>query len=262
MSEYEDILYENRGNVAWITINRPERYNAFRMQTIDELIAAFRRVWGDRQAGAVVLTGAGEKAFCAGGDQKERADRGDYGEHPIGVAEAYTLHRLMRDVPKPTIAAVNGFAIGGGHILHVICDVSIAAEHARFGQAGPRVGSFEAGLGAGYLARVVGEKRAREIWFLCEQVDAATAERWGLVNRVVPMAELHAAAQEWGEKMAALSPTALKFLKHAFNADTEAIAGIGRVAYDGFEAYKESEEAKEGNRAFVERRPPDFSPYR
>ena len=262
MSEYEDILYENRGGVAWITIDRPERYNAFRMQTIDELIAAFRRAWGDRAAGAVVLTGTGEKAFCAGGDQKERADRGDYGEHPIGVGEVYTLHRLMRDLPKPTIAAVNGFAIGGGHVLHVICDLSIAAEHARFGQAGPRVGSFEAGFGAAYLARVVGEKRAREIWFLCDQYDAATAERWGLVNRVVPLAELHAAAQEWGEKMAALSPTALKFLKHAFNADTEAIAGIGRVAFDGFEAYEESEESQEGNRAFAEKRAPDFGPYR
>ena len=262
MTEYEDILYETRGAVAWITINRPKRYNAFRMRTIDELIAAFRRAWGDRAAGAVVLTGAGEKAFCAGGDQKERAEHGSYGEHPIGVGEVYTLHRLMRDLPKPTIAAVNGFAIGGGHILHVICDVSIAAEHARFGQAGPRVGSFEPGFGAAYLAHVVGEKRAREIWFLCDQVDAATAERWGLVNRVVPLAELHAAAQEWGEKMASLSPSALKFLKHAFNADTEAIAGIGRLGLDGFEAYEESEESREGSRAFAEKRPPEFWRYR
>ena len=262
MTEYEDILYETRGSVAWITINRPERYNAFRMRTIDELITAFRRAWGDRAAGAVVLTGAGEKAFCAGGDQKERAEHGSYGDHPIGIGEVYTLHRLMRDLPKPTIAAVNGFAIGGGHILHVICDVSIAAEHARFGQAGPRVGSFEPGFGAAYLARVVGEKRAREIWFLCEQYDAATAERWGLVNKVVPLAELHAATQEWGEKMASLSPTALKFLKHAFNADTEAIAGIGRLGLDGFEAYEESEESREGSRAYAEKRPPDFGKYR
>jgi naphthoate synthase len=262
MSEYEDIRYEARNGVGWITINRPERYNAFRMQTIDELIAGFRRAWGDKDVAAVVLTGAGEKAFCAGGDQKERYEHGSYGEHPIGLAEAYTLHRLMRDLPKPTIAAVNGFAIGGGHLLHVICDVSIAADHARFGQAGPRVGSFEAGFGAGYLARVVGEKRAREIWFLCEQYDAATAERWGLVNKVVPMAELHAAAQEWGEKMAALSPTALKFLKHAFNADTEAIAGIGRVAFDGFQAYEHGEESKEGNAAFAEKRPPEFRRFR
>jgi naphthoate synthase len=259
---YEDTLYEVRKSVAWITINRPERLNAFRMQTIDDLISCFRRAWGDKEAGAVVLTGAGEKAFCAGGDQKERADRGDYGAHPIGTAEAYNLHRLMRDLPKPTIAAVNGFAIGGGHIFHVICDVSIAAEHARFGQAGPKVGSFEAGLGAAYLARVVGEKRAREIWFLCDQYDAATAERWGLVNKVVPMADLHAAAQEWGERMGTLSPTALRFLKHAFNADSESILGIGRVASDGMELFRGSDEAKEGSAAWSEKRPPEYWRYR
>ena len=262
MSDFQDVLYETRNGVAWITINRPERYNAFRMQTIADLIGAFRKAWGDKEAGAIVLTGTGEKAFCAGGDQKERYEHGDYGDHAIGLFEGYNLHRLMRDVPKPVIAAVNGFAIGGGHILHVICDVSIAAEHARFGQAGPRVGSFEGGFGAGYLARVVGEKRAREIWFLCEQYDAQTAERWGLVNKVVPMSELHAAAQEWGEKMAALSPTALKFLKHAFNADTEQMAGIGRLGFSGFQAYEESPEAREGNAAFAEKRKPEFWRYR
>lgn len=262
MSEYEDIRYETRNGVAWITIDRPDRYNAFRMKTIEELILAFRRVWNDKDAGAVVLTGAGEKAFCAGGDQKERYEHGDYGANPIGLFEGYNLHRAIRDVPKPVIAAVNGFAIGGGHILHVICDVTIAAEHARFGQAGPRVGSFEGGLGAGYLARIVGEKRAREIWFLCEQYDAHTAEHWGLVNKVVPMAELHAAAQEWGEKMCALSPTALKFLKHAFNSDSEHLLGIGRMGYAGFEAYEHTEESKEGNRAFAEKRPPEFWRYR
>ena len=262
MSALEDVLYETRNGVAWITINRPERLNAFRMRTIEDLISAFRRSWSDPEAGAVVLTGAGEKAFCAGGDQKERYETGSYGENPVGLYEAYNLHRLLRDLPKPTIAAVNGYAIGGGHILHVLCDVSIAAEHARFGQAGPRVGSFEAGFGAAYLARIVGEKRAREIWFLCEQYDAATAERWGLVNKVVPMAELHAAAQEWGEKMCALSPTALKFLKHAFNADSEHIAGIGRLGYDGFLAYEHTAEAKEGNAAFAEKRPTEFWRYR
>lgn len=262
MTELEDVLYETRNGVAWITINRPERLNAFRMRTIEDLIRAFRRAWGDTDAGAVVLTGAGEKAFCAGGDQKERYDTGDYGANEIGLAEAFNLHRLMRDIPKPVIAAVNGYAIGGGHILHVLCDVTIAAEHARFGQAGPRVGSFESGFGAAYLARVVGEKRAREIWFLCDQVDAATAERWGLVNKVVPMAELHVAAQEWGERMCTLSPTALKFLKHAFNADSEQIAGIGRIGYDGFQAYEHTPEAREGNAAFAEKRAPEFWRYR
>jgi naphthoate synthase len=260
--QYEDVRYETTRGVCWITIDRPHRYDAFRMQTVYELVAAFRRAWADREAGAIVLTGAGDKAFCAGGDQKERAESGDYGESQTGPFEVHLLHRLIRDVPKPVIAAVNGYAIGGGHILHVVCDVSIAAEHARFGQAGPKVGSFEAGFGAAYLARVVGEKRAREIWFLCDQYDAATAERWGLVNKVVPLADLRDAAQAWGEQMCSLSPTALRFLKHAFNADSDAIAGSARLAYDGYAAYEHSAEAQEGVRAYAEKRPPDFGQFR
>jgi naphthoate synthase len=257
-----DVSYEIRGPVAWLTIERPERYNAFRGQTVEELIAGFRRAWADSAVGAVVLTGAGDRAFCTGGDQKQRAETGDYGPTESGRFEIEALHRLIRAVPKPVIAAVNGFAIGGGHVLHVLCDLTIAADHAKFGQTGPRVGSFDAGFGTAYLARVVGEKRARQIWFLVEQFDAETAERWGLVNAVVPMSELQATAQDWGERISALSPTALRFLKHSFNADTDHIVGVSNLAYDGLHLFTETEEAAEGNRAFTEKRPPDFSPYR
>ena len=173
-----------------ITINRPERYNAFRGRTVEELIRAFRAAWADRRVQAVILTGAGEKAFCTGGDVKQRAETGDYGPTESGMFEIGYLHKLIRDIPKPVIAAVNGVAVGGGHVLHVLCDLTIASETARFGQAGPKVGSFDAGFGSAYLARVVGEKRAREIWYLCRLYDAATAERWGLVNKVVPADEL------------------------------------------------------------------------
>ena len=261
-AEHDDVLYEVTRNVAWITINRPERYNAFRAQTIDALIACFKRAWADAEVGAVVLTGSGDKAFCTGGDVKERAETGSYGVSEWGVFDIQGLHRLIRDVPKPVIAAVNGYAIGGGHVLHVLCDLTIASENARFGQAGPRVGSFDAGFGAGYLARVVGEKRAREIWFLLDQYDAETAERWGLVNKVVPLEQLHEAAQEWGERIASYSPTALRFMKTAFNADSEHIAGISRLAYSGLDVFAGSDEAHEGSAAFAEKREPDFAPFR
>src|SRR5207302_9656541 len=215
---------------AWITIDRPERLNAFRARTVDELVACFKRAWADGSVGVVCLTGAGDRAFCAGGDQKQRAETGDYGPSETGLFEVIGLHRVIRDLPKPVIAAVNGLAIGGGHVLHVLCDLTIAADHARFGQNGPRAGSFDAGFGTGYLARVVGEKRAREIWFLCRQYDAETAERWGLVNRVVALAELRDEVRRWADEILALSPTALRFLKHSFNADTEHLAGVGQVA--------------------------------
>ena len=182
MDDLQDITYEVDAGLAWITINRPERYNAFRGRTVDELLAAFKAAWVDRAVGVVALTGAGDKAFCTGGDQKQRAETGDYGPTETGMFEVEAVHRVIRDIPKPVIAAVNGFAIGGGHVLHVFCDITIAAEHARFGQTGPRVGSFDAGFGSAYLARIVGQKRAREIWMFCRQYDAATAERWGLVN--------------------------------------------------------------------------------
>ncbi len=261
-AENEDVLYEVKRGVAWITINRPHRYNAFRAQTVDALIACFKRAWADHEVGAIVLTGAGEKAFCTGGDVKERAETGSYGTPEWGVFDIQGLHRVIRDVPKPVIAAVNGYAIGGGHVLHVLSDLTIASENARFGQAGPRVGSFDAGFGAGYLARVVGEKRAREIWFLLDQYDAETAERWGLVNRVVPLEQLHEAAQEWGERIASYSPTALRFMKTAFNADSEHIAGISRLAYSGLDVFTETEEAHEGSAAFAEKRQPDFARFR
>ena len=179
MSDYEDVEYRVEGPTAVITINRPERYNAFRGRTVEELIEAFRLAWADTEVQVVILTGAGEKAFCTGGDVKQRAETGDYGPTESGMFEIGYLHKLIRDIPKPVIAAVNGVAVGGGHVLHVLCDLSIASETARFGQAGPRVGSFDAGFGSAYLARVVGEKRAREIWFLCRLYDAGMAERWG-----------------------------------------------------------------------------------
>ena len=262
LEEFTDVGYEVQDGVAVITIDRPDRYNALRGRTVDELIYAFRYAWIDESVGAIVLTGAGEKAFCSGGDQKERAATGGYGETEMGMFEIERLHRLIREVPKPVIAAVNGFAIGGGHVLHVLCDVSLASTTAKFGQVGPRVGSFDAGFGTAYLARVVGEKRAREIWFYCDQYDAATAERWGLVNRVVEPAELLPLAKEWGRKACALSPTALKTLKHSFNADSDHIVGIQSLAFDVLDLFVDTDEAKEGARAFIEKREPDFGPYR
>ena len=262
LEELQDVTYEVERGLAWITINRPDRYNAFRNRTIDELIYCFKRAWADPEVGVVALTGAGDRAFCAGGDQKQRRETGDYGPSETGLMEAETLHRTIRDIPKPVIAAVNGVAIGGGHVLHVICDLTIAADHALFGQAGPRVGSFDAGFGTAYLARILGEKRAREVWFLCRQYSAATMERWGLVNAVVPLAELRAEVRRWADEMLALSPTALRVLKHSFNADSESIAGIGSLGFDSLAIFNETEEAREGVAAFNEKRPPDFSGYR
>ncbi|HZN18112.1 MAG TPA: enoyl-CoA hydratase-related protein, partial [Micromonosporaceae bacterium] len=231
-------------------------------RTVEELIRAFRSAWADRSVQAVILTGAGEKAFCTGGDVKQRAETGDYGPTESGMFEIGYLHKLIRDIPKPVIAAVNGVAVGGGHVLHVLCDLSIAAEHARFGQSGPRVGSFDAGFGSAYLARVIGEKRARQMWFLLDLVDAATAERWGLVNAVVPAAELRATALAWGRRIGSYSPTALRFLKHSFNADTDHLAGLSHLAFDGLEVFSHTAEAAEGAAAFAEKRDPDFGPFR
>jgi 2-ketocyclohexanecarboxyl-CoA hydrolase len=262
LSEFTDVRYEVENGLAWITIDRPDRYNSFRGRTIDELIRAFKAAWADSSVGVVALTGAGDKAFCTGGDQKQRAETGDYGATETGLFEVEMLHRLIRDIPKPVIAAVNGFAIGGGHVLHVLCDITIAADTARFGQSGPRVGSFDAGFGSAYLARVVGQKRAREIWMFCRQYDAATAERWGLVNAVVPATELRSTVRAWADEALALSPTALKVLKHSFNAETEHIAGVGSLAFDSLELFVSSPEAKEGVTAFNEKRRPEFGPYR
>jgi naphthoate synthase len=262
LNELTDVTYEVDRGLAWITINRPERYNAFRGRTVDELLRCFKAAWADRAVGVIALTGAGDKAFCAGGDQKQRNETGDYGPTETGVFEVETLHRVIRDVPKPVIAAVNGLAIGGGHVLHVLCDITIAADTARFGQAGPRVGSFDAGFGTAYLARILGEKRAREVWYLCRQYDAATMERWGLVNAVVPSVQLRSEVRKWADEMLSKSPTALTVLKHSFNADSDAIGGIGTLAFDTLHIFTETEEAQEGIRAFNEKRQPDFAPYR
>jgi 2-ketocyclohexanecarboxyl-CoA hydrolase len=262
MEALTDVRYEVERGLAWITIDRPERMNAFRAQTVDELIACFKRAWADPKVGVACLTGAGERAFCTGGDQKQRAETGDYGPSATGLFEVESLHRVIREIPKPVIAAVNGYAIGGGHVLHVLCDLTIASETAVFGQTGPRVGSFDAGFGTAYLARVVGEKRAREVWMLCRRYDAATAERWGLVNAVVPPAELYDEVRGWADEILALSPTALRFVKQSFNTDTEHQAGVGQLAFSGLGLFVDTPEAREGVAAFEEKRAPNFAAYR
>jgi 2-ketocyclohexanecarboxyl-CoA hydrolase len=244
-----DVLYEKTNGTGWITINRPERRNAFRGQTVRELITCVRDAWHDRDVGVLVLTGAGDKAFCSGGDQKE-----SYTE----LDEVATLHTVLRNVPKPVIAMVNGYAIGGGHVLHVVCDLSIAADTAIFGQTGPRVGSVDPGFGTAYLARVVGEKKAREIWYLCRQYGAAEALAMGLVNKVVPAAALRAEVETWCADILAKSPTALRLAKQSFNADSDHIHGIGGLGFAAVELYYGSPEAKEGKQAFLEKRVPEF----
>lgn len=256
---FEDITYERRDAAAVITINRPGRYNAFRAVTVEELIKAFKLAWADHSVQTVILTGAGEKAFCSGGDVKQRAETGDYGPSESGLFEIGLLHKTIRDIPKPVIAAVNGVAIGGGHVLHVLCDISIAADTARFGQSGPKVGSFDAGFGSAYLSRIIGEKRAREMWFLCRQYDAGTAERWGLVNKVVPADRLLDEALAWAAEIAANSPTAIRFLKQSFNADTDHQAGLSNMAMSALDLYAVSDEGMEGATAFAEKRRPDFA---
>src|SRR2546427_10819147 len=232
--------------------------NAFRARTVDELIACFKRAWASADVGVVCLTGAGDRAFCTGGDQKQRAETGDYGPSATGLFEVENLHRVIREIPKPVIAAVNGYAIGGGQVLHVLCDLTIAADTARFGQTGPRVGSVDPGFGTAYLARVVGEKKAREIWYLCRQYSAGEALAMGLVNRVVPAAELRAETERWCRELLEKSPTALRLAKQSFNADTEHIAGLTELGFSALELYYQTEEALEGRNAFLEKRPPRF----
>jgi len=257
---YTDILYEKTNGVAWITINRPEVRNAFRTKTVEELADAFVDARWDRAIGVVVLTGAGDKAFCAGGDQKERG-QGGYapGERPMDVE---ALHSAIRHIPKPVIAMVNGFAVGGGHVLHVLCDLSIAADTAIFGQTGPRVGSVDAGHGTGYLARIVGEKKAREIWYLCRQYSAHDALAMGLVNKVVPFKDLRAEVEQWCADLLQKSPTALALAKQSFNIDSEQRAGVAQFAHTALGLYYGTEEALEGRNAFVEKRPVDFGKFR
>jgi 2-ketocyclohexanecarboxyl-CoA hydrolase len=260
--EFTDVLYEVDRGLATITINRPERYNSFRARTVDELVHAFKLAWASDEVGVVALTGAGDKAFCTGGDQKQRAETGDYGPSASGLFEVEALHRVIRDIPKPVIAAVNGFAIGGGHVLHMLCDLTLASDTATFGQNGPRVGSFDAGFGTGYMARIIGEKRAREIWFLCRKYTAAQAEDWGLINKAVAPEQLTAEVRQWADEILLLSPTSLKVLKQSFNVDTEQFAAIGQMAITSLKLFGPSDEAREGVTAFAEKRQPDFAPYR
>ncbi len=259
---YEDILYDVRDGVVHVTINRPEVYNAFRNRTLEELIDALRRADEEKSANVMVLAGAGDKAFCTGGDQKVHlSDDGLYGPRGTVGMPVEEMHTALRDLRKVSIAKVQGFAIGGGNVFATICDLTIASEKAVFGQVGPRVGSVDPGFGTAYLARIVGEKKAREIWFLCRRYSAAEAEKMGLVNKVVPHEQLDAEVAQWCKEINELSPTALTIAKRSFNADSEGIRGIGMLGFQALKHYYQTDESKEGVRAFNERRKPDFKKF-
>jgi naphthoate synthase len=265
--EYSDIRYELSGDgIAKITIDRPEVRNAFRPQTLIEIADALERAREDLDVGVIVLTGAGDEAFCSGGDQRVRGDAGYMAEDEaakrgVGRFHVTDLHVQIRRLPKPVVAMVAGYAIGGGHVLHVVCDLTIAADNARFGQTGPKVGSFDGGFGAGVLSRLVGPKKAKEIWFLCRQYDAREALAMGLVNTVVPLGRLEEETVAWCREMLALSPFALRLLKASFNADEDGLAGIQQLAHDTNLLFYGSDEAAEGREAFKQKRPPDFSRF-
>ncbi len=274
--EYTDIRYElatgEDAGIAKITIDRPEVRNAFRPETVIELSDAFERAREDLEVGVVILTGEGPDAFCSGGDQRVRGSRGGYvtgadpaqaeaGHRTVGRFHVTDLHVQIRRMPKPVVAMVAGYAVGGGHVLHVVCDLTIAADNARFGQTGPKVGSFDGGFGASVLSRMVGPKRAKEIWFLCRQYDAQQALAMGLINAVVPLIELEDETVRWCREMLALSPFALRLLKASFNADEDGLAGIQQLAHDANLLFYMSEEAQEGRQAYVEKRRPDFSKF-
>jgi naphthoate synthase len=264
--DYRDIRYETAEGIAKITINRPEVRNAFRPQTLAELSRAFDVARDDPDVGAIILTGEGPLAFCSGGDQRIRGDDGymgddDVAKRGIGRLDVGDLHVKIRRLPKPVVAMVAGYAIGGGHILHLVCDLTIAADNARFGQTGPRVGSFDGGFGAGLLARIVGLKKAKEIWFLCRQYDADEARAMGLVNTVVPLDRLEEETVAWCRQMLALSPLALRLLKSSFNAAEDGLTGIQQLSHDATLLFYMTEEGQEGRNAYVEKRPPDFSRF-
>jgi naphthoate synthase len=260
--EYEDILFETSADgIAKLTINRPEVRNAFRPTTLFELSHAFNAARDHPGVGASILTGAGTDAFCSGGDQRIRGDDGYVGPDGIGRLNVLDLQVQIRRLPKPVVAMVAGYAIGGGHVLHVVCDLTIAADNARFGQTGPQVGSFDGGYGSGLLARIVGHKRAREIWYLCEQYDAATALQWGLVNRVVPLERLEEETVQVCRRMLQMSPLALRLLKASFNADTDGLAGVQQLAGDATLLFYMTPEAQEGRDAYQQKRQPDFSKF-
>jgi naphthoate synthase len=269
--EYQDIIYETlevqpdggpgSGLIARITINRPEVRNAFRPTTLFELTEAFNAARDDPRVGVIILTGAGTQAFCSGGDQRVRGDDGYRDPHGVGRLNVLDLQIQIRRTPKPVIAMVAGYAIGGGHVLHVVCDLTIAADNARFGQTGPRVGSFDGGYGSGLLARIVGQKKAREIWFLCEQYDAQEALQMGLVNKVVPLDRLEEETVAVARRMLQHSPLALRMIKAGLNAADDGLAGIQQLAGDATLLYYLSEEAQEGRDAYLEKRQPDFSRF-
>jgi naphthoate synthase len=265
-AEFEDILYEKSAQIAKITINRPEVRNAFRPQTLRELRRAFDLARDDLEVASIIFTGAGTEAFCSGGDQRIRGDDGymgddDVAREGIGRLDVGDLHVQIRRLPKPVVAMVAGYAVGGGHILHLVCDLTIAADNARFGQTGPRVGSFDGGFGAGLLARQVGAKRAKEIWFLCRLYDAREAFEMGLVNTVVPLDELQRETVRWCREMAALSPLSLRLLKASFNAAEDGLTGLQQLAHDATLLFYMTEEGQEGRDAYVQGRKPDFSRF-
>jgi naphthoate synthase len=262
---YTDIIYEHDAageGIAKITINRPERRNAFRPETVQELIDAFSRARDDEHIGVILFTGAGDMAFCSGGDQNVRGDGGYVGKDTVPRLNVLDLQRLIRVIPKPVIALVAGYAIGGGHVLHIVCDLTIAAENARFGQTGPRVGSFDGGYGSNLLARMVGDKKTREIWYLCRQYDAQQALDMGLINTIVPLERLEDEGVQWAREILAHSPMAIRFLKAAINAAADGHAGLQQLAGDATLLYYLSEEAKEGKQAYIEKRKPNFRRFR
>ena len=266
VKQYEDITYGKAEGMARIAFNRPEVRNAFRPKTIDEMIDAFKRAWTDPEVGVVLLTGNGPAAdgkysFCAGGDQKVRGHAGYVGDDGVARLNVLELQRMIRTMPKPVIALVAGYAIGGGHVLHVICDLTIAADNAIFGQTGPKVGSFDGGYGASYLASIVGPKKAREIWYLCRQYNAQQALEMGLVNTVVPVEQLEAEGVQWASEILSKSPIAIRFLKAGLNADLDGQTGLQVLAGDATMLYYMTDEGKEGRDAFVEKRAPDFSKF-
>ena len=266
IGDWTDIRYETADGIAKITIDRPAKRNAFRPQTLFELQHAFNLARDDDSVGVIVLTGAGDYAFCSGGDQMVRGDDGYIGDDEIakkgiGRLNVLDLQIQIRRTPKPVVAMVAGYAIGGGHVLHIVCDLTIAADNARFGQTGPRVGSFDGGYGSGLLARQIGQKRAREIWFLCQQYDAAQALQWGLVNAVVPLVDLEVETVAWCRRMLEHSPLSLRLLKASLNAADDGLAGIQQLAGDATLLFYLSEEAQEGRNAYQQHRPPDFSRF-
>lgn len=266
VKEYTDITYHKADGMARIAFNRPEVRNAFRPLTIDEMIDAFKHAWMDADIGVILLTGNGpatdgKYAFCSGGDQRVRGTAGYIGDDGVARLNVLELQRIMRTMPKPVIALVAGYAVGGGHVLHVVCDLTIAAENAIFGQTGPKVGSFDGGFGSSYLASIVGQKKAREIWYLCRQYTAEEAEKMGMVNKIVPVDKLEEEGVQWAQEILAKSPIAIRFLKAGFNADLDGQTGLQVLAGDATMLFYMTEEGSEGKEAFLEKRPPNYRKY-